>query len=262
MKVSIVTASFNQGKFIEKCLASVRNQQGDFEVEHIILDNCSSDATSDALASYQDSPEDVQLRVIVEADEGQTAAINRGFNLASGDIVCWLNTDEWYEDGSLTKVTEFFATHPKVDVVFGNCNFVDSGGDLVKSKREYFYSKSMLVYYGCFMPSCVTFVRREVIDAGVLLDLEFKVAMDLDWYVRIANAGYQFAHIPYTLASFTWHDTNISSTFAERRTVEKRLIQDRHSGVGGPSWFRTWFYWIMCQFWISVRVICRLIKSA
>lgn len=259
MKVSIVTPSFNQGKFIEKCLASVRNQQGDFEVEHIILDNCSTDATSDALARYQDSPGDVQLRVVVKADEGQTAAINGGFSLASGDIVCWLNTDEWYEDGSLTKVTEYFARHPDVDVVFGDCNFVDLSGNLLKRKREHFFSKAMLVYYGCFIPSCATFVRRKVIDAGVLLNPEFKVTMDFDWYVRLADAGYRFAHIPLTVASFTWHEMNISSIFVERRKIERRLVQDRHNGIAGPYWFRSVIYWIILQFWLAVRVTRQLI---
>jgi hypothetical protein len=72
----------------------------------------------------------------------------------------------------------------------------------LKKKHEYFFSWSMLIYYGCFLPSCATFVRRRVIEEGVLLDSEFKVTMDLDWYVRMAKAGYRFAHLPISLASF------------------------------------------------------------
>jgi glycosyltransferase involved in cell wall biosynthesis len=257
LRVSVVTASYNQGAFIDKCLESVRSQHGDFSVEHIILDNCSTDETVKALAEYQTSHGDVDLRIIVERDDGQTAAINKGFSLATGDIVCWLNTDEWYESDALAHVTQYFAANPDIDVVFGDCDFVNSSGKLVKRKREYFYSKSMLLYYGCYMPSCATFIRRKVIVDGVILKPEFKVTMDFDWYMHIAKAGYRFAHLPATLASFAWHKTNISSTFVDRRILERRMVQDRYSGVGGPAWFRTFFYGVMRYFWLTVRVIRR-----
>ena len=259
MKISVVTASFNQGRFIEKCLASVRAQKGDFSVEHIILDNCSTDSTGDALANYQANCGTVDVRVLVEPDAGQTAAINKGFSLATGDVVCWLNTDEWYEDGALANVADYFAAHPKVDAVFGDCYFVDAEGALVKHKREFFYSEPMLLSYGCFIPSCSTFIRRRVIDEGVILSPEFQVAMDYDWYVRIAKAGYRFAHLPFTLASFTWHDNNISSVFVERRKFEGRLVKDRYSGIPGPYWLRTLIYKVMRYFWLAVRVTRRFV---
>jgi glycosyltransferase involved in cell wall biosynthesis len=259
MKISIVTASFNQGRFIDKCLNSVRAQQGDFSVEHIILDNCSTDATGESLANYQADSGTVDIQVFVEPDAGQTEAINKGFNLAKGDVVCWLNTDEWYEDGALAKVAEFFARRPEVDVLFGDCYFVDAEGALVKHKREFFYSESMLIYKGCFIPSCATFIRRRVIDEGVILSPEFKVCMDFDWYVRISKAGYRFAHLPFPLASFTWHDNNISSNFVERRHFEARLVRDRYSGIPGPYWLRTLIYRVMRYFWLAVRVTRRFV---
>ncbi len=259
MKISVVTPSFNQGRFIEKCLDSVRAQQGDFTVEHIILDNCSIDNTPEALTNYQTNSGVVAVRVFVEPDDGQTAAINKGFSLAEGDVVCWLNTDEWYEEGTLAKIAEFFTMHPDVDVVFGDCDFIDANGKLVKRKREFFFSESMLVYYGCFIPSCATFIRRRVIDEGVMLNPEFKVTMDFDWYVRIAKAGYRFARLPVTLASFIWHENNISSNFVERRMIERRLVQDRYSGVPGPAGFRTFIYGVMCYFWLAVRVTRRFV---
>ncbi|MCF6237093.1 MAG: glycosyltransferase [Gammaproteobacteria bacterium] len=259
MKISIITPSYNQERFIGRCITSVRKQVGIFEVEHIILDNCSNDETAQKLQAYQVSPSKIDVRVVIESDAGQTAAINKGFSMATGDVVCWLNTDEWYEDGALAKIVDYFETHSGVDVVFGDCDFVDTTGKLVKRKREYFYSESMLIYYGCFIPSCTTFIRRRVIDDGVFLNPEFKVTMDFDWYVRIAKAGYHFAHLPVTLASFTWHDANISSIFIERRKVERRLVQDRFSGVKGPRWFGTLVYEFMRYFWIGIRVVRRLV---
>lgn len=257
MKVSVITASFNQGGYIQKCVDSVRRQVGDFELEHIILDNCSNDGTAEILDDYKNNPCHVSVKVLVKPDAGQTTAINEGFSLAKGDIVCWLNTDEWYEDNALQSVVNFFKRNPQVDVMFGDCDFVDKDGNLVKEKREYFYSQSMLIFYGCFIPSCSTFIRRRVLDDGIYLDPHFKVTMDFDWYVRIAKAGYRFAHLPSTLASFTWHDTNISSVFVERRLQERKMVQDRYSGVKGPAWFQSLVYAFIFRFWLVVRVTRR-----
>lgn len=259
LKITVVTPSYNQGRFIEKCLKSVQAQQGSFDVEHIVLDNCSTDETSQILAGQQATHGSPAVQIIIEPDGGQTAAINKGFSMASGDVVCWLNTDEWYSTGALALVAKFFENHPNVDVVFGNCDFVNSEGELVKRKREYFFCESMLVYYGCFIPSCATFVRRRVLDDGIFLDPAFKVTMDFDWYVRISKSGYRFAQLPATLASFTWHESNISSTLVARRKQERRLVQDRYSGVPAPSWLRTVVYGVMRHFWLAVRVIRRAV---
>lgn len=258
MKISVVTPSYNQGRFIRKCLDSVRNQEN-IIIEHIILDNCSTDNTIQELAAYKALPGSIDVKIVVEADEGQVAALNKGFLMATGDIICWLNTDEWYESGALNEVVNFFSAHPAVDVVFGDCDFVNANGNLVKRKREYFFSRSMLIYYGCFIPSCATFVRRRVIDDGIILSPEFKVTMDFDWYVRIARAGYRFAHLPFTLASFTWHENNISSNFVKRRKIERRLVQDRYSGILGPNWFRTFIYGAMLRLWLVIRVARRFV---
>jgi glycosyltransferase involved in cell wall biosynthesis len=261
MKITIVTASFNQGKFIDKCLKSVLEQKGDFSIEHIIFDNCSTDDTVEALKKYQDIETDVDIKVFIESDDGQTSAINKGFSLATGDIVCWLNTDEWYEEGALANVISFFNSNEEVDVVFGDCDFVDAKGKIVKHKKEYFFSESMLLFYGCYIPSCSTFLRRHILDNGIYLNPEFKVTMDFDWYVRIAKQGYHFLHITKVLASFTWHENNISSTFVERRKVERRLVQDRYGGVKGSVLMRTLIYEVMRYFWLAIRVTTGFVKQ-
>ena len=261
MKISIVTASFNQGPYIQKCIDSVRGQAGDFLVEHIILDNCSTDETPVILDEYRRNPALVDVKILVKPDAGQTAAINEGFSTATGDIVCWLNTDEWYEDGALQAVVDYFIVNPAVDFVFGDCAFVDSTGKLLKQKREFFFSKSMLIFYGCFIPSCSTFVRRKILEKNIYLDPNFKVTMDFDWYVRIAKAGFVIRHMPKILASFTWHETNISSVYAKRRKQERLWVQDQFSGVKGPKFIRLFQYKILQSLWILVRVLVRRVKQ-
>lgn len=258
MKISIITPSYNQGRFIQKCIDSVKSQQG-VEVEHIILDNCSTDQTVDLLNKYRNDPQGVDVKIIIEPDKGQTAAINRGFLMVTGHVVCWLNTDEYYEPGALSQVAAYFEHHPEVDVVFGDCYFVDTHGGLVKRKREFSFNQSMLLYYGCYIPSCATFIRRRVIDAGHLLDQSFRVTMDFEYYVRLACLGYRFQHIPDFLVNFTWHETNISSTQLARRLLERRMVQDRYSGIPEPALLRTLIYEFMRYSWIGVRILRRSI---
>ena len=257
-KVTIVTPSYNQGRFIKQCIDSVRNQTYR-PIEHIIVDNCSTDETSAILSEYKNNTDGIEVILIVEPDGGQSEAINKGFKLASGDIICWLNTDEYYVPEALSKVGSYLYEHTLADVVFGDCNFVDTCGNIIKHKREFFFLKSMLLYYGCFIPSCATFVRTKIIESGIFLNQEFRVTMDFDWYVRIAKAGFHFEHMRETIASFTWHESNLSTTQSERRKFERRLVQDRYSGVKGSVFYRTWFYQIMQYFWMGVRTLRRAI---
>ena len=261
MKVTVVTASFNQGPFIKRCIDSILAQVGDFSIEHIVLDNCSTDETSEILKNYERSPGAIELDLTVAQDDGQTSAIIDGFQRSSGDIVCWLNTDEWYEKGAIQKVVEYFHAHPEVDVLFGDCNFVDVAGHLVKKKQEFFFSESMLLFYGCFIPSCSTFVRRRILDAGIFPNREFRIVMDADWYIRISKAGFRFAHMRRSLANFTWHETNISKSFPERKEIERWLILDQFGGIDGPKWFRRIVYYLIGKYWTFVRVLRRGIGS-
>lgn len=256
MKISIVTPSFNQGRFINKAIDSVRAQKG-VAIEHLIFDNCSDDGTRGLLERYQAAPGGNEVYVAIEPDEGQTAAINKGFLLSTGDIVCWLNTDEWYLNQALATIVDYFRKNEDVDIVFGDCDFVDVNGRLIRKKREHFFSSSMLLYYGCFLPSCATFVRRRALSKAGILDEDFRVTMDFEWYVRLARAGCRFLHVPETLAAFTWHEANISSTLVERRLFERRLVQDRYSRIQGPKWLRGMLYRVLRDFWIGIRVVRR-----
>lgn len=258
LKISVITPSYNQGAFIQKCIDSVRAQAG-VQTEHIILDNCSIDRTIERLNEYRDNPQGIAVKIIVEPDRGQTAAINRGFSMATGDVVCWLNTDEYYFPTSLSLVAEFFAKHPQVDVLFGNCTFVGTDGCIIKERREFGFDKNMLIYYGCYLPSCATFVRRCVIDQGFWLDESFRVCMDFDWYTRLAVAGFKFAHIPVSLAQFTWHDANLSSTLLERRIEERHRVQLKYGGGIGSDRFKIGCYDFIKYYYYARRAVIRVL---
>jgi glycosyltransferase involved in cell wall biosynthesis len=189
------------------------------EVEHIVVDACSTDDTVTILKSYP------HVQWTSEPDRGQTDAINKGFRRASGDWLMWLNADDYLMPEAFTRVTSFAEAHPKADVIYGDCDFVDEHGRIVGTKREGDFDFWMLLFYGTFIPSTATFFRRKLIDDGHLLDASQKVCMDLAYYLRLADVGVHFEHLAEPLASFRWHETNVSSLHRARAREEFRALQ-------------------------------------
>lgn len=122
-KISIITPSYNQSKYIEATIRSVL-MQGYPNLEYIIIDGGSKDGSVDIIKKY--------ARYIhywvSEPDEGQAHAINKGLNIATGDILAYINSDDYYLPGALIKVAEFFYQEPDTDLLNGKCNIVDETG--------------------------------------------------------------------------------------------------------------------------------------
>ncbi len=231
MFFSIKTPSFNQGRFLSDCLQSVADQRlVDIHLEHIVVDACSTDETKALLESRSD------VSWISEPDKGQTDAINKGFRRASGDWLMWLNADDFLLPGSLKKVRDYALVHPTIDVIYGDCRFVDETGRTLRDKQEGGFNLMMLVLYGCYIPSTATFFHRSLIERGLFLNTRYRNCMDLEYFVRLAGAGVRFAHLPEVLAAFRFHDSNISFKFAERRKQEKLQIQGKFLTERGLGW--------------------------
>ncbi len=122
LSISIVTPSFNQSDFLKLCLDSVSGQSRKAS-QHIILDPGSTDGTRELLREYGQKFANVEL--IFEPDKGQADAISKGFALAQGDIVSWLNTDDGYSSPEVfEKIAGIFERHPDVDFVYGRGTFI------------------------------------------------------------------------------------------------------------------------------------------
>jgi glycosyltransferase involved in cell wall biosynthesis len=162
-----------------------------------------------------------------ERDCGQSDAINRGFLRAGGDLVGWLNADDYYLPGGLKAIAHAAAQHPEADVFYGDCVFVDGDGGITRSKVEHDFDRDILFYFGCYIPSTATFFRRRVIEQGHLLDPDYRVCMDFEYFVRLTCAGFKFQYVPRFVAAFRWHDSNISLQNVERRMFERQQVQRR-----------------------------------
>jgi len=134
------------------------------EVEHIVIDACSTDETVSVLKEYP------HLNWVSEPDKGQTDAINKGFRKATGDWLMWLNADDYLLPETLEKVVACAATLPETDVIYGDCRFVDEQGNPLRDKKEGAFDFNTLLFYGCFIPSTATFYRKQVLDRGLFLD--------------------------------------------------------------------------------------------
>lgn len=217
---SVITPALNSEEFIEDAILSVSRQWG-VAAEHLVIDGASRDNTLPIVQRYS------QVRLISERDRGQSDAINKGFLSATGDLVGWLNADDYYLPGGLEAIATAAQAHPEADVIYGDCVFVDSAGKIVRSKVEHAFDRSVLMYFGCYIPSTATFFRRRIIDAGMLLDCDYRVCMDFEYFARLAYAGYKFCYVPRFIAAFRWHGNNVSLQHLPRRAEERRLVQQR-----------------------------------
>lgn len=223
LKVSIVTPSYNQAKYLREAIDSVANQDYEGQIEHLVIDGGSTD---ESVAVLQAVP---TVRWVSERDRGQSDALNKGLSKATGEIIGWLNADDYYLQGAVRSAVEYLALHPEVDVVYGDCAFVDAEGRVLRLKAEHGFSRWVLTHFGCYIPSTATFFRRKLVDSGDLRlveDLHF--VMDYELYLHLASVGARFAWLPKSLAAFRWTDSN-KSLDVKRRVTERHQVQDRYA---------------------------------
>lgn len=177
-KITIITPSFNQGHFIEETICSVLDQKYP-NLDYIIIDGGSSDHTVDIIKKYEN-----QLSYwISEPDKGQSDAINKGFKKASGEIINWLNSDDYYEPGALFKVAEAFSDK-NINMYCGTSRVFGKGSD--------FFTKGTDIYAGNLEKTIgraridqpETFFRKSVWDTLGGVDTRFHFLMDKDFWIR------------------------------------------------------------------------------
>ena len=230
MKISIITPSYRQLRWLKLCLASVADQKG-VSFEHIIQDAQTGKELVDWVKAHSDA------RLFVESDTGMYDAINRGFLKVTGDIVAWLNCDEQYLPGALAKVAAFFEKHPEVDVLFGDAVLLSEKGDLLSYRRMISPSLLHIQISHLNTLSCSTFVRRSVIDRGLFLNSEWKTIADAVWVADLIKAKLRMAVLHEPLAAFTMTEENLgqsSLSFQEGERWKKQISPPWKRMMIGP----------------------------
>jgi glycosyltransferase involved in cell wall biosynthesis len=191
---SVITPSWNQGRYLEECIESVL-KQADPDIEHLIFDNCSTDCTAEVIAKYP------HVRCVRETDRGQSDAVNKGFLAAKGEIICWLNSDDAYPDGLFSRLRELFAD-PSVDVVFGDVlqKKYDGKADGIAVAR--FEKREDLVRWwsrDVKLHQPAIFFRRSVRENTGLLNEALHYAMDYEYWWRMSEM-HRLLYVPEVLA--------------------------------------------------------------
>jgi glycosyltransferase involved in cell wall biosynthesis len=253
--VSIVTPSFNQANFIEDAILSVKNQDYP-NIEHIVVDGKSADNTTEILKKHE---KNYNLRWISEPDEGQSDAVNKGFMIAKGKIIGWLNSDDvYFASDVISYIVKQFKKNPDVDVIFGDSVVINENGFIERVFRTLNWNYLYLLLGASYIPQPATFFRKNVITENSL-DKNLHFAMDVEFWLRLGKK-HKFLHVNKLLAADRVHikTKRLSSSNIKRYRLESKKIRERH-GLNANNYFSLLHY--LLTFYIHVMIRLRGIKS-
>ncbi|MEW6510897.1 MAG: glycosyltransferase family 2 protein [Bacteroidota bacterium] len=227
MKISIITPSFNQAQFIERTIQSVMRQDHS-DVEHIVIDGGSHDGTVEILRKYQ------HLQWVSERDTGQSNAINKGFARATGNIVAWLNSDDFYEENVFGSVERYFLAHPECMVLYGDITFVDRAGSPLYTIEGNTISFDALISCPDIVRQPSFFWRRELLSELGGVDESLRLVMDFDFLLR-AGRRHRFHYLKGNLSYYRLYVENKSLSLARQQVAEMYRVYRKNSVPMRPS---------------------------
>jgi glycosyltransferase involved in cell wall biosynthesis len=244
-RISIVTSSYNQARFIARTIESVLAQDYP-DVEHIVVDGMSTDGTADVLAAFP------HLTVIREPDRGQADAINKGFRAATGQILGFLNSDDTLEPGALRSVAD--AIEPEVGrhIVMGRCRFIDEDDRFLGVEHPSAFEshrRVLEIWKGHCVPQPSTFWTREVWDACGPLHVDEPLMLDYDLFCRFSRR-HVFHHIDQVLANYRMHTQSKTRAVTDEQRLDAAIVVSRRYW-GSPL---GWQYWQIAASYAAFRV--------
>lgn len=201
LKISIITPNFNYVRYIGELIESVISQNYN-NYEYIVVDDGSTDQSVEKIQKYvKKYPK--QIKLIQQENKGQTAAINVGLRIASGDIIGWINSDDTYCSDTFQKVIEAFEKHPETDIVFGDMNAMDLNGNFIYRRRhlKFHYTTGCFLGFATILSSNAVFWRKSAMQKNGLPKESLLCNMDGEFYSRLTK-GMKMMRIKSPLANF------------------------------------------------------------
>lgn len=229
--VSIVTPSFNTGAFIEACIESVEQQ--DYPcIEHIVLDSGSTDGTLDVFARH------TSVRLITPAPLSVSEKMNLGFSQARGEIVAWMNADDFYLPGAVSKAVDALMRNPEVAVVYCNSLQVDEQGVEIGRERARQVSWQEMLAHG-YIPAGCAFVRSEALQQVGLVDTRYPLVQDWDLFLRISKQ-FPTLYVDDWWSAFRIRQGQRSDLYTHDFWIQARKMTKEHGGGFFPLFQDYW----------------------
>jgi glycosyltransferase involved in cell wall biosynthesis len=230
-KISVVTPSFNQGQYIEATIESVLGQNYP-NLEYIIMDGGSTDGSVGIIEKYSEH----LAYWVSEPDEGQTDALIKGFDRSSGDIMCWLCSDDLFESKTLHEVAETFTEHPDWQVLYGDSFWIDADSRPIRFKKEIDFNRFIWMYDHNYLPQPSTFWRRGIYEQVGGLDIRWDLTMDADLWIRFAERA-TLHHVPRAWSRMRYYPEQKNLRLRDKSDEEDVLIRSRYLPDESP-WLR------------------------
>lgn len=222
MRVTVVTPNYNGAPTLERTIWSVLNQEHT-DLEHIVVDDGSTDASREILSRYSG-----KLRVIEKAKGGQPTAVNAGLRAATGELVCWLNSDDLLLRGAVGRAAEAFESDPRASMVYGDYVVIDESDAVTAVRRQPSYHFNTSLYGYLTVSNACVFFRRSAVERAGFADESLPRACDMDLFLRVATLG-RVIHIPQFMGAYRNRMNSIHVSQAAALEDEAWAIRSRHS---------------------------------
>lgn len=240
MKFSIVTPTFNSQEHLEETIQSVISQQGDFEIDYIIVDGGSTDKTVEIIKRYDESINNrkqkifcnkINLKWISEKDNGMYDAINKGFARATGDVYAWINSDDIYLPGAFDIMRKTFEAFPEIEWLKGITSFIKKDGKIYEHGRCFIYNQNWIKkgIYGrnaYFVHQDSVFWKKELWQKSGGANSKLKLAGDYALWINFANFTPLWS-VKYEVSCFRKRAGQLSSNTNQYRKEQRSVSVEK-----------------------------------
>jgi glycosyltransferase involved in cell wall biosynthesis len=221
-RISVVVPSFNQARYLELTLRSILDQ-GYSDLELIVIDGGSVDGSPEIIRNYERH----MKFWCSEPDGGQVRGIIKGFSHATGEILCFLNSDDLFEPRVLREVGDYFSQHLEVDAVYGDALWIDAEGNALRRQKEIPFNRFIWLYTYNYIPGMSMFWRRGIYERAGGLNPAFQLAFDADLWIRFSEHG-KIEHVARQWSRMRFYPEQKNRRLREQGDHEDMLIRSRY----------------------------------
>lgn len=244
-RITVITPSFNQGEYLEQTILSVLSQAYP-NLEYIIIDGGSTDNSIEIIKKYSDKLSYWHSK----KDNGQSNAINIGFQKSTGDILCWLNSDDIFFPGIFTKITSYFININQPEIVYGNSLHYTLGKKKARGSDVIVSTNNLELEICDYIIQPSSFWTRIAWLSNGPLNEKYTYGFDWEWYIRLKKANTRFIPVIDYLSIYRLHNQQKSTSGGSQRINELIEIVKSFNSQTIYYYFEKWMNWCRKKYFI------------